>query len=229
MILTEILKKNKSQIGSVFPFNLNKIPTVVSDCSKSNADLSAVDYKNAKEYYDYAQQFLKGENAVAGVGGYLEERIIYEGRDLFEKEKEPRNIHLGIDVSLKAGTPLIAPLDGIVHSFADNKGLGDYGPTIVLEHEMEGYSFFTLYGHLSRTSLTDKSVGQKLSKGTEFASLGNMEENGQWPPHLHFQLITDMRDYQGDFPGVCSKSRLEEFKVLCPNPNYILQIDKLPM
>ena len=39
------------------------------------------------------------------------------------------------------------------------------------------------------------------SGGQEIARLGDFPSNGDWPPHLHFQLITDLLDREGDFPG----------------------------
>ena len=39
------------------------------------------------------------------------------------------------------------------------------------------------------------------------ARIGTTAENGGWPPHLHFQLITDLLDRHGDFPGVADPGR----------------------
>jgi len=225
--LISILKKYKDQIAPMFDFDLNSDKTVLSDCSINNKDLNALDLGNVEAYSNYASNYLAENKAIAGVGGYVEERIIYQSRPMFQAEEEPRNIHLGIDVSAAAETILMAPLDSKIHSFANNDNFGDYGPTIILEHELDGEIFYTLYGHLSKASLIGKAVGQIILKGTEFAALGNSNENGHWPPHLHFQLMTDMQEMQGDFPGVCRKSELEKYKQLCPNPNYILWIDKL--
>jgi len=227
MSLIDILKKHKNDISAMFEFDLNSNLTVLSDCSANNSDLNALNLTDVEAYSEYANQFLKENQAIAGVGGYLEERIIYQGRAMFEEEQEPRNIHLGIDVSAAAGTVLMVPLNACIHSFADNNQFGDYGPTIILEHKLEGLVFYTLYGHLNRNSLNDKKVGQVIQKGEQFAALGNSEENGNWPPHLHFQLIKDMGDKKGDFPGVCRKSELEHYQNLCPDPNLILKIDKL--
>ncbi len=226
--LISILEIHKDKIAPIFKFDLNSDKTVLSDCSVNNKDLDDLDLGNVDAYSNYASNFLAENNAIAGVGGYLEERIIYRSRPMFQNDEEPRNIHIGIDVSAAAETVLMAPLNATIHSFADNANFGDYGPTIILQHNFEGVSFYTLYGHLSKASLIGKEVGQAIAKGTEFATLGNKNENGNWPPHLHFQLITDMQEMQGDFPGVCRKSELEKYKELCPNPNYILRIDKLP-
>jgi len=211
----------------LFSFDLNEVNTVLSDCSQNNPDLADIDLTDVHKYTEVATAFLQKHQAIAGVGGYLEKRVIYKGRELFEQDEDQRNIHLGIDVSVAAQTPLQVPIDAQVHSFANNATSGDYGPTIILEHRLEDQVFYTLYGHLTLDSLEGLEVGQTLAKGTVFAKVGDIQENGNWPPHLHFQLISDMQDKKGDFPGVCSASELEKYKTLCPNPNWILKIDKL--
>ncbi len=103
----------------------------------------------------------------------------------------------------------MAPLDGIVHSFAFNNQFGDYGATIILSHQLDGISFYTLYGHLSLASLKNLQDGQSVKQGQVFAEFGIPFENGHWPPHLHFQLILDMGERKGDYPGVCKYSEKE--------------------
>ena len=103
---------------------------------------------------------------------------------------------------MPAGTPVLAPLPARIHSLADNANFGDYGPTVVLEHNLEGVVFYTLYGHLARREWAQLRPGQPLAQGEMFATVGPWPENGDWPPHLHFQLITDMQGRSGDFPGV---------------------------
>jgi len=112
-----------------------------------------------------------------------------------------------------------------VHSFADNALSGDYGPTIVLEHRLGKLHFFTLYGHLSQDSLTRRSVGEDIAGGSVFAYTGSPPINGDWPPHLHFQIIKDMGSYYGDFPGVASVSQRHLWCGLCPDPQYLLMLE----
>ena len=117
---------------------------------------------------------------------------------------------------------MLAPLDGTVHSFADNNGRLDYGPTIILEHEIEGgLKFFTLYGHLTGDSLSGLAKGRIFKKGKRIGTIG---ENGGWPPHLHFQIVTDLLGKSGDFPGVAVPSQREVWLSLSPDPNFILKI-----
>ena len=220
-----VLQKNQHLVGQLFDFDFNKTPLLISNNSNTNTDLATVNTTNTKEFSLYAKQLLAKHNAVASVGGYLEERVIYRGRPLFDQDN--RCIHLGIDINTKAGATIFTPLDSRVHSFADNDRNGDYGPTIILEHELDNMTFYTLYGHLSRNSLIGLSNKTILAKGTPFAQLGRSSENGNWPPHLHFQLILDMGKHSGDFPGVCTREQLEHFRYICPDPNLILQIDLL--
>ncbi len=153
----------------------------------------------------------------------MEERFIYRRSSHFAVAEESRSLHLGTDIWLAAGVSVFTPLDATVHSFRDNCNFGDYGPTIILQHTLEGISFYTLYGHLSRSCLQGLSVGMQFNKGDEIATVGPFPENGNWPPHLHFQVIASMDGYSGDFPGVAASADRGYYESLCPNPNLILQ------
>lgn len=155
--------------------------------------------------------------APALIGGYNEDRAVYSS-DLFKSEGEPRSIHLGVDVWTAAGTPLCAPLDAEVHSRAINDSMGDYGGTIILAHD----GLFTLHGHLAHRSVEGLHDGQMIKAGEVFAWLGAAEENGGWPPHLHFQRIEDMLEFRGDFPGVALRSERASWLKLCPDPRSLL-------
>ncbi|NTS39600.1 DUF559 domain-containing protein [Flavisolibacter sp. BT320] len=135
---------------------------------------------------------------------------------------EPRRLHLGIDIWGKPYTKVMAPLDGIVHSFAFNNAYGDYGATIIITHQLDGISFHTLYGHLSLNSLKNLHEGDVVRKGDVFCEFGIPFENGQWPPHLHFQIIKDMQGWKGDYPGVCRFSEREQYLQNCPDADLIL-------
>jgi murein DD-endopeptidase MepM/ murein hydrolase activator NlpD len=76
-----------------------------------------------------------------------------------------RSLHLGVDIWGPAGTKVYAPLGGMVHSFAFNNNFGDYGATIILQHNLETTAFYTLYGHLSLADLTNMRVGKFIDKG----------------------------------------------------------------
>lgn len=205
---------------------------LILDFSANNPDLeteqrSGLDVTNTVTFSNYVFGKLRQAGVAVGVGGYNEHRVIYRRSAHFSQTDEPRVIHLGIDLWAKAGTPVFAPLDGTVHSFRDNNNFGDYGPTIILEHEVDGKPLFSLYGHLTRQSLDGLFEGKTIKVGDKIAEIGPYPENGDWPPHLHFQLMTDMLGFKGDFPGVCSLSDRERFLAICPNPNQFLGIEEL--
>lgn len=155
-------------------------------------------------------------------GGYDEERTIYAG-PAFAGLEEPRTVHMAIDVAAPAGTEVFAPLAGIVHSFRDNAAPFDYGPTLILEHAVTaGLTVWSLYGHLSRESLSGLCEGKVFAAGERIATLGASEVNGNWPPHLHFQLILDIGEWRGDFPGVFRKSERDHWRLICPDPRPLL-------
>lgn len=151
-------------------------------------------------------------------GGYLEKRNFYTGSTLFKNDRENRNIHLGIDVWAPAGTSVYAAEDGQIHSFAYNDGHLDYGAAVIIEYPR----YFALYGHLSRASLLGLYPGKPIFKSEQVGELGYMSENGGWVPHLHIQLIMEMDNYIGDFPGLCSESQTEYYKQICPDPGFLV-------
>lgn len=197
---------------------------VIFDLSDKNKDLSRLDLNDEQVFNEYIFGTIEKANADYGIGKYKEDRIIYKRSEVFGTA---RSIHLGIDIWAHAGSPVNAPYDGQIHSFADNNNHGDYGPTIILSHEWNGRTFHTLYGHLSRSSLKGLNVGDFIRKGEKLATLGTYEENFHWPPHLHFQVIFDMEGKIGDYPGVCAKNEMDRYLSNCPDPNQLLRIEAL--
>lgn len=147
---------------------------------------------------------------------------MYRRSELFGVTEEPRSLHLGIDIWGPAETKIYAPLGGMVHSFRFNNNHGDYGATIILQHQLETINFYILYGHLALKDIENLRVGQFLTRGEQFAHFGGPEENGNWPPHLHFQLILDMGIWEGDYPGVCKLSEADKYLKNSPDPGVIL-------
>lgn len=195
------------------------------DLSISNIDLSKIDMENSGDFENYIENILQKNDAKVAFGGYNEERNLYQSSHLFnDEEKEERNIHIGMDFWIKAGTSILAALDGTVYGFDFNAGKGNYGPTIILKHAVENQTFYTLYGHLSVESIENLEIGTTFKKGQKMATLGDASVNGGYSPHLHFQIIKDIKDYSCDYPGVCSKNDLDYYLENCPDPNLLLKI-----
>ena len=195
------------------------------DLSVENENLKKLPIDNAIQFEEYIENYLSIHNAKVAFGGYNEVRNLYKRSEIFNDTAiEERNIHIGLDLWIKAGTPVLAAVDGRVHSFNNNTGIGDYGPTIILEHQIEEQKFYTLYGHLSLESIVNLKEDSIFKKGEQIATLGDASVNGDYAPHLHFQIIKDISNYKGDYPGVCSKNNQKFYLENCPNPNILLKI-----
>jgi len=199
------------------------------DLSHQNTALKKIKLNSSKSLSEYINNYLKIHSKKIAFGGYLEKREIYNRSSHFNPQntqntENQRNIHLGIDLWCEANTPVLAALNGVIHSFKNNIAYGDYGPTIILEHRIDGITFFTLYGHLSLDSITNIKVGTEVKAGEIIGYLGTSEVNGDYPPHLHFQIINDLQGNFGDYPGVCSANELDFYKENCPDPNLILKL-----
>jgi murein DD-endopeptidase MepM/ murein hydrolase activator NlpD len=159
------------------------------------------------------------------VGRYLEDRTVYTADAYRTASGQWRTLHLGVDLFVPAGHPLYAPLDGVVEALGDNDAPLDYGPVIVLRHDLpDGEPCFTLYGHLARTSLDQLAPGSPVAAGEVFATVGARTENGGWEPHVHVQVLTDLFGLGLDVPGVAPRSERELWAGLCPDPNLLLRV-----
>jgi len=219
------LKANRSDFHSIFEEDLLIEQGVAFiDFSGKNPLLSsgtigALEHLLKKSSEETGAGFL--------AGGYAEKRNLYLSSPLFnEHNKEPRDIHLGIDIWAPEGTAVYAPVGGTIHSFGNNNLPGDYGPTIIIEHQFDANNFFSLYGHLRLKDLGRIREGQFVSRGEIIGYIGKKEENGGWPPHLHFQLIIDMKELRGDYPGVCTDSEKENWLENSPDPELMLNLQR---
>ena len=232
--IEKVLLKHQADFHPVVRFDPLSGKIAALDLSKNNKEISPETYKTTESLASYINYKQKQAGATYLVGGYKEPREMYRRSVLFDQNlqaktavaEEPRSIHLGIDIWGPAGTPVYAPLGGMVHSFANNDNHGDYGATIILQHQLDTVNFYTLYGHLAIRDIAEMDIGKFITRGQQFAHFGPPAENGNWPPHLHFQVITDMLHFEGDYPGVCKPSEAMKFFSLCPDPDYILKMNK---
>lgn len=225
--LISVLKKNQPGFDPVIPFVPQRDKFLLLDFTNNNKELTDDIMNDTKAFSGYINRILENKKARYGIGGYAEYRTVYNKSKVFDGKapgEEPRRLHLGIDIWGKHNTAVMAPIDGIIHSFAFNNRPGDYGATIILTHQVEAISFYTLYGHLSLNSIKNIAGGDRVMKGDTFAEFGIPAENGQWPPHLHFQVINDLEGWSGDYPGVCKYSEKEKYLSNCPDPDLILKM-----
>ena len=223
------LRENQKSFADLLGGKLRAEKKVVLDLSVGSLDYEyPPDVLDAGRFQRTVGEKLASSGATIAIGRYDEARLIYGGSQYLPASAtsiEPRTVHIALDLFVPKGTPVHAPIDGVVHSFRNNNVPYDNGPTIVLEHKIaEGLSFYTLYAHLSVDSIANLKKGQTILKGKEFARVGEFPTNGGWPSHLHFQLINDMLGVEGDFYGVAWPSQRSVWTSICPDPNLITGI-----
>lgn len=252
MITVEnIIRKNQQGFAPVIPFDPKRQKIAAIDLTDGNKGLDENIFHDTVIFSAYIDALRKKQQADYLIGGYNELRVIYTRSDLFNSQKtvrsidgpvevndpvpssgdigemlEPRRLHIGTDIWGPEGTPVFAFMGGMVHSFAFNDNYGDYGATLILSHQLDSVPFYTLYGHISLRDINYINEGDYVVRGQEIAHFGNQHENGHWPSHLHFQIISDMELYEGDYPGVCRYSERKKYLNNCPDPDLILQLNR---
>jgi murein DD-endopeptidase MepM/ murein hydrolase activator NlpD len=88
-----------------------------------------------------------------------------------------RQMHEGLDIANRIGTPINAPADGVVYRVFNNFG---FGLMVEINH---GYGIITRYGHLSKAYV---KVGQRVKRGERIAAMGNTGR--ATGPHLHYEV-----------------------------------------
>ncbi|TVR42630.1 MAG: peptidase M23 [Bacteroidia bacterium] len=219
MITYKELMAVRDAFCPIFNPDLTPDNTFILDLSGKNEEIMDLLPDDSHELESHIRSVMEALQARYAYGGYMEDREVYRRSKLFAgRGDRARSIHLGIDVWAPERTFVHLPFDGLIHSFQNNDTFGDYGPTIIVQHRLNQKDFFTLYGHLSVDSLDGLEAGMPVKAGNVLGRLGNPSENGSWPSHLHFQIITDMLGKRGDFPGVAFREEMTEYKKLCPDP-----------
>jgi 4-aminobutyrate aminotransferase-like enzyme/Ser/Thr protein kinase RdoA (MazF antagonist) len=228
--ITKWLRKNQKQIGPLIESDLQTESVVVLDLSVGSLEYGSLsEIQDTTFFTKIVTDRIEEAGVKIGVGRYNEPRILNrtkkEERVQYDIAETP-TIHLGMDLFLAPGEAILAPLDGIIHSLANNEGFRENGPTLILEHKAgdTNLKFYTMYSHLSKDSLEQLAQGKPVKKGDQIGQVGTPPENGDWPPSLHFQMMCDIFDMQGDFPSYALPSQRELWYSICPDPNTILNL-----
>jgi len=222
--------KNSIEVSELFPtVNRNNVHHI--DLSVSGKWIGHEKEFNDLEYFQFKIDRLQSEHPNTVIaGGYLEPRSVYTSTE-YDKTgnsgRESRTIHLGIDFWLPAHTPVHALFDGEIVTAVNDAGDKEYGGLVILKHSVSDLQFYTLYGHNTVASALRHKVGDIIKKGDKIAELGNYPENGNWAPHLHFQVMLSMLNYKIDFPGVAYHDQIKVWKSICPDPNLLFKSEGL--
>ena len=176
------------------------------------------------EIFDFSESYDPSRTLASefGIGRYNEQRPTMYTTELFSQNNgERRDIHMGIDIAAPEGTPVYSFFDGKVFCVGINTAPGDYGGTLITEHELSELRIWVLHGHLSHASIKSLKPDQFFRKGELIARVGSQHENGGWNPHLHFQI--SLQAPSGcDLPGVVTKADLQKALEIFPDPRLIL-------
>ena len=216
-----LLYSEKVKHRPVFP-GLKGDPFIV-DLSISSPLLQGMNVRDQEELQRVLDEKMGSEYSW-GVSPYLERRDTLLG-DCPQMVAEKRFIHLGLDVIVRLGTPLHAPLDAIVVESGYESGEGNYGGYVLLKHASPSFeTFHSFYGHLCQNRLP--AAGKTIPAGVAFAEIGDFHENGNWFYHTHIQVITRKALERGYITkGYCSEKDMVEIDDLCPSPIPIFKIN----
>lgn len=90
--------------------------------------------------------------------------------------------HLGIDLAAPTGTAMYAMASGVVSRAGPAAGFGNW---IVIDHEIDGKTFSTVYGHMWDDGVGVKA-GDTVEAGQHIGEVGSA--GGSTGPHLHFEV-----------------------------------------
>lgn len=208
------------------PLDVDSVCSIDWGVSSPEADHPAA-AASVEEQSRRVREAMQRAGAAVGIGKYGEPRLVYAAPQYaVPTNRGPawRTVHLGVDLSCPSGTWVRSLCDGVVDSVHDEAVEGGYGPVVTIRHEpSDGPAFFTLYGHLDGESLR-VAPGETVTSGERIATVGTPPDNGNWPPHLHFQVIVDRTGIEGPFPGVALPDDWAAWSSISPSPAAALRL-----
>lgn len=220
-------KNNTCTFSELFPSENLKTDIHLLDLKISSTWIGSSHEFNDLDLFAFKINQLQKQHPTKLIAnGYLEPRPIYTS-SAYQKQGnkgiKSRTVHLGVDFWLPTDTAVHSLFDAEVVTAVHDKGYKEYGGLVILKHKEDDLVFYTLYGHLSLASITALKVGDRLKKADKIGVLGNPQENGEWSPHLHFQIMLTMLDFKNDFPGVSYPGQMQVWKSMCPDPNLLFK------
>ena len=134
---------------------------------KDNAAIKRARSKNSPIPYFLAGWIWPTKGRISGV--YGSQRIL---------NGKPRQPHYGIDIAAPAGTPVVAPSDGVV--VLAETDMYYTGSTLILDH---GHGLTSAFLHMRDI---DVKVGRHVSKGEKIGAVGSTGRSTG--PHLDWRV-----------------------------------------
>jgi len=146
------------------------------DRLKTEVSIQERSFQELVEYLEDQKSLLASTPSIWPVKGWLTSIFGYRTSPFTGR----REMHKGLDIATRNGTPIISPADGLV-VFAGREG--GFGNMIVIDH---GYGITTRYGHCSSL---DAKLGQKIKRGDVIARVGNTGRSTG--PHVHYEVAVN--------------------------------------
>lgn len=173
-------------VGGSDPEDLDPTTMMVQDYQElvrdMHVEISEIDQASHNQQQSFSTIFsqLEGKRnllaatpSIRPLKGWLSSRFGYRESPFTGR----REFHRGLDIATHAGSPIIAPANGLV-TFAGGKGL--MGNMVVIEH---GFGMVTRYGHAKKLL---KKKGDRVKRGEVIALVGNTGRSTG--PHLHYEV-----------------------------------------
>jgi hypothetical protein len=146
--------------------------------------------RNPENFYMFVERDFEGKKTrpwEGGMFGFTRSPRREGGQIVFTR------FHEGIDIRPVRRNPAGEPLDpvaasanGVVVHVANDPGTSNYGRYVVVQHDMGGSPYFTLYAHLGPVRV---KPGQVVRQGEELATLGYTGRGiNRERAHLHFEF-----------------------------------------
>jgi 4-aminobutyrate aminotransferase-like enzyme len=169
------------------------------DLSPQTDALEAGSWRDAAAVAEVVEQ-LRRDGAVP-VGRYGERRIVH---DTGPGPDEPSTVHLGVDVFLREGEPVRAPLPGRILDTGDRELLLELRDSRL---------------RLRLGGLVPRDLDGEVAAGEELGAVAAPRAGQRLPAHLHVQLGVDELD---ELPGLVPSSLASAWLAVCPDPTPLL-------
>ena len=161
----------------------NFAPVINKELATLELDVERLSREVNLELNSYSSIYEKVQEDIRRIAMIPSIRPVEEGylNSTFGYRNDPidnvKRFHQGQDITVKTGTPIYAPADGIVKRAYYAGGFGNH---IKLQH---GAGYTTLYAHLSKIKVKH---GQKVKRGDIIGLTGNTGRSTA--PHLHYEI-----------------------------------------
>lgn len=182
-----------------------------------------IDINDQKALQAYADDLMSEANTNWAVSDFGENRkFMFSELGHLQMVEEGRFFHLGLDIWAPVGFELFAPLAGEIVVSEYEAGAGNYGGMVVVKHEVEKQTFYTVYGHLNKDKLPVLGLIQKADR---IGFLGEMDSNGGYFYHVHLQVLTEVGFKKGfTNKGYATLEDFQKIEKYCLDPRFLFKI-----